>query len=76
MIGEQIIKRTKIQPTQKKKKGVFKSLFTITRGGEKAFFCFQAAGQKFYQFPCCYQKNVCTADKKKFLLYQTILSIK
>lgn len=46
MIGEQIIKRTKLQPTQKnkRKRGYLKAFFTIR--WEKAFFCFQAGRQK------------------------------
>lgn len=76
MIGEQIIKRTKLQPTQKnKRKGGYLKAFSQLVGGKRPFFVFrQGDKNKFYQFPC-YQKNECTAVKK-ILLYQTILSIK
>lgn len=48
MIGEQIIKRTKLQPTQKnKRKGGYLKAFSQLVGGKRPFFfCFQAAGQK------------------------------
>lgn len=46
MIGEQIIKRTKLQPTQKNKRnGGYLKAFSQLVGG-KRLFCFQAAGQK------------------------------
>lgn len=47
MIGEQIIKRTKLQPTQKnKRKGGYLKAFSQLVGGKRPFFLFSGRETK------------------------------